>query len=399
MGLVNNVKEIVGVVTVQIEGFFTERFINLCKINNIKIWNIKNIVKGVIRFDIYMKDFKKLKKISRKTKCKVIIKNKKGIYFKLFKYRKRKILIFFILLTIILSIVFSTFVWKIEIVGNEYLDSNNIMNVLKNNGLYIGKNKLFIDKKEVVNLLRLNVSDISWAGIDINGTKVTVKIVEKTRLNEKDIQNNKIGDVIATKSGVISKIVAENGTAKYKPGSYILSGDVAIEGTIYSKFMDAQKVPAKGILEVNTEYEFEKKYSYKVTNKKYNSKRLYTIGISFNFKENMFNYLNKKKKYDINKYSKSISVFGKNISFDIYTCDEYIEEQIEYTKEQLIDKSNNDIEEYLKNEILKNCKSGKFVNKYTDVEELDDGIKVKTIYIISEEVGKFIETQGEIYEY
>ena len=57
MGLVNKIKGIIGVVTVQIEGFFTERFINLCKINNIKIWNIRNIVKGVIRFNIYLSDF------------------------------------------------------------------------------------------------------------------------------------------------------------------------------------------------------------------------------------------------------------------------------------------------------------------------------------------------------
>ena len=41
MGLSSELKNMVGVATVQIEGFFTERFINLCRINNIKIWNIK----------------------------------------------------------------------------------------------------------------------------------------------------------------------------------------------------------------------------------------------------------------------------------------------------------------------------------------------------------------------
>ena len=85
MKLINKAKSIIGVVNVQIEGFFTERFINLCKINNIKVWDIRNIVKGVIRFNISIGDFKKLRKIARKTKCKIEIKNKKGIYFTLFK--------------------------------------------------------------------------------------------------------------------------------------------------------------------------------------------------------------------------------------------------------------------------------------------------------------------------
>ena len=92
MGLTSNVQNMMGVVTVQIEGFFTERFINLCRINNVKIWDIRNIVKGVVRFKINIYEFKKLKKIAKKTKCKVKIKDKKGIYFVLFKYRKRKLI-------------------------------------------------------------------------------------------------------------------------------------------------------------------------------------------------------------------------------------------------------------------------------------------------------------------
>lgn len=392
MGLVNNVKGIVGVVNVQIEGFFTERFINLCKINNIKIWNIRNIVKGIIRFDIYLSDFKELRKIAKKTKCKVVIKNKKGLYFTIFKYRKRKVLLLLVFLIILLSIIFSTFIWKIDIVGNEYVTSEEISNALKNSGLYVGKNKLFFDKKETVNLLRLNISDISWAGVDINGTKATVKVVEKTRLDPKDVQNNEIGDIIASKSGVITKIVPENGTAKFKEGSYINKGDVAIEGAIYSKFIDTIKVTAKGILKIDTEYEFEKEYNYKEKVKEYTDKKLYTIGITFNLKENMINYLNKSKKYDITKSSKNISLFGKEISFDLYTCLEYTQTDIEYTKDDLIDFSNKDIEEYLNNEILKNTNSGKLVNKVSNVIDTENGIRVKTLYTINEEVGEFKKT-------
>ena len=60
MELEEGIKRINGTIEVQIEGFFTERFINLCKINNIKIWNIKNILNGMVRFNIAIKDFKSL---------------------------------------------------------------------------------------------------------------------------------------------------------------------------------------------------------------------------------------------------------------------------------------------------------------------------------------------------
>ena len=74
MKITNNMRNLAGIITVQIEGFFTERFINLCRINNIKIWEIRNIVKGVIRFKMNISDFKKLRSITKKTKCKVSIK-------------------------------------------------------------------------------------------------------------------------------------------------------------------------------------------------------------------------------------------------------------------------------------------------------------------------------------
>ena len=81
------------VLEVEAEGFFVERLINLCKINNIKIWNISYINEGRIRFAISPKEFKKLKPYVKKSKCKLKIIKKRGMYFEMFKYRKRKLVI------------------------------------------------------------------------------------------------------------------------------------------------------------------------------------------------------------------------------------------------------------------------------------------------------------------
>ena len=169
MDIEEGIKRINGVIEVEIQGFFTERFINLCKINNIKIWDIKNIVSGIVRFNISIKDFKKLKSIARKTKCRVKILKKKGLYFNMFRYRKRKIAYLLILMFICLCIVSSTFVWNVEISGNESIDTMYILAQLKDAGLYVGKNKINLNTKNIINRLRINVSDIAWAGIEIDG--------------------------------------------------------------------------------------------------------------------------------------------------------------------------------------------------------------------------------------
>ena len=181
MELEEGINRIKGTVEVEIQGFFTERFINLCKINNIKIWNIKNIVSGIVRFNIAIKDFKKLKNISRKTKCKLKIISKKGLYFKFFKYRKRRLAFLLILVFIIASIVSTTFVWDIDVSGNTYISEEKIYDALKESGLYVGKSKIGLKTKKVINSLRVNLSDIAWAGIEIDGTHVHVKIVENKK--------------------------------------------------------------------------------------------------------------------------------------------------------------------------------------------------------------------------
>ncbi len=150
MKLSDKAKNLTGTLTVEIEGFFTERFINLCKINNIKIWDVRHIVNGIVRFNIHISNFKKLKNVARKTKCKVKIKEKKGIYFKVFKYRKRKVLGFLVIILILIFILSTCFVWKININGNSKISIEIIKEKLKDSGIYIGRFKIGMNKNEVL---------------------------------------------------------------------------------------------------------------------------------------------------------------------------------------------------------------------------------------------------------
>lgn len=390
MNLTKELKNILGIVTVQIEGFFTERFINLCKINNIKIWDIRTVVKGVVRFKINISDFKKLKKISKKTKCKICIKEKKGIYFTLFRYRKRKFAVILFVLCLMFCISFSTFIWNINISGNTNISSDEIEEKLKDAGLYVGKNKIGFDKKKVINNLRLGYNDISWIGIEIDGTTANVKVVEKTKLDDKDVQYINPGDIIATKSGIITKIVPENGTAMYKEGSYIEEGTIGIEGMIYSKFLDPEAVAAKGILKIKSEYIFYKEYKYNELIKEYTNKVLYTIGLTVNSNEKMINYLNKSKKYDISKSSKSFNAFNNVISLDLYKCVEYVQKDYSNSYEELINKAYNELSDYL-NSVKSGCREPKILEESENIDKTEDGIIFTHKYIIEEEVGKYIE--------
>ncbi|MDO4282041.1 MAG: sporulation protein YqfD [Clostridia bacterium] len=387
----NRLKHVRGIVIVQIEGYFTERFINLCKINNVKIWDIRNIVNGMIRFKIDISEFKKLKPIAKKTKCSVKIKEKEGLYFTFHKYRKRKIFLILTLVLLIVSIIFSTFIWNIEITGNTYISKEELMSALKDSGVYIGKNKNFIDNKDVTNNMRVLIPDLAWIGFEMDGTKAIVKVVEKTKIAEKDIQESACGNIVADKSGIITKIIPENGTALLKTGSYAEEGNILIEGVIYSKLMEPEYVTAKGIVRINKEYYFSKEYYFENTIKNFSNKIRYSIGVTIDYKEYMINYLNKSLKYDISKKSKKISLFGKVISFDLYQFNEYSQSCITKSKEEILEEAKVDGKNYIENEILPNTNLGNIVDSVIETEEIENGLIVNIKYTINEQIGKFVE--------
>ena len=94
---------IIGYVYVSIEGYYIERFINICKKNNIIIWNLRKEKNIILFFNVNIKEFKEICRIAQKVNCKVKIINKKGLPFLIHKYKKRKI--FAALLLIVIFII------------------------------------------------------------------------------------------------------------------------------------------------------------------------------------------------------------------------------------------------------------------------------------------------------
>ena len=200
---------ILGYMTIEIEGYFIERFVNICNSKNIFLWNMKKINSTIIRVNIGIHDFKKLKPITKKTKCRVKIKSKRGMPFILHKYKKRKIFFLLFIIIVITTIILSNFIWNIEITGNENISLEEISKVLQENNFKVGTSKIGLNTKNIIEQIRLDREDVAWVGIEIKGTNAIVKIVEAD-LKPEIIPEDEYCNLIATKDGMIVKINAQN---------------------------------------------------------------------------------------------------------------------------------------------------------------------------------------------
>lgn len=153
---------IFGYVDVRIEGFFTERFVNMCFAKGIFLWKLSRKSSIQIEARISISDFKKLHKIAKKTKCKVAISSKKGLPFLLHKYKKRKIFAITLLVVAILIFGLTRFVWNIDILCDNPEISKDILRILSETGIKEGTATSKIDTQKAINAICLAREDISW---------------------------------------------------------------------------------------------------------------------------------------------------------------------------------------------------------------------------------------------
>ena len=193
---------LLGNVKITVEGYYIERFINKCGVDGINLCDVEREKECIMNAQIYTKDFKKIKKIAKITKCRVKIDKKNGLPFLVHRYRRRKIFLILPVILICFFIVISKFIWNIEIVGNKKISKDEILKLVNDNGIKIGMLKSEINTEKVINEMRIKRDDISWIGISIDGTNAKIEIAE-AREKPKLLDKNEYCNIIADKDGII----------------------------------------------------------------------------------------------------------------------------------------------------------------------------------------------------
>ncbi len=381
----------VGSVTITVEGFFIERFLNICRNKKIFLENLFRENNTYIKLKILKSDFKDIKHIAKKTKCKVKIEKKSGMPFFINKYRKRKVFAVAVLVIAIFIFIITKFIWNIEIVGNENVSTEEIKKIVAEYGISEGKLKSNIDVQKISNQIRLNQDDFSWVGISIKGTNVIINVEESIKIPEV-IDKNEVCNIVAKEDAVISKIVVQNGTARVKVGDEVKKGDLLVEGIMEGTYSENRTVHANANVLGKILYVKEKKEGFVQNEKIKTGKTEEKIEICINnFKINFNKGVSKFEKYDTittNKKLKIFSDFYFPISLKKHTNVEYENVQKNYSDKELEEKILKALEEEMETEyeISKYEEKYKKKNVYTNVE--NDEMTVTLVYEIQKEIAE-----------
>ena len=222
-----------GCYTLKAEGKFPERILNFASTSGIYIQNVR-------REDLYTLTFTVSRKGARELlECdieglKVSISSRFGIPFFLQKHKKRTLLFTLPIIVAIAVIIFSQFIWRVEISGGDKALRTQVQNVIEKNGIYFGALKYKIDQYSIKRKAIMELDDLSWLWVDVRGTTAKVK-VQKRNLKPQINEIHEPANVIALHSGIIEKMQTFCGQPLFREGMTVEKGQVLITGVFKSE--------------------------------------------------------------------------------------------------------------------------------------------------------------------
>lgn len=373
-------------IRIKVTGRNVNNFIKRMIKNKINI--VKLMPKSYKEVDIII-NYNDLDKIKEyKTIYDIEIKEYYG-KLKILKFLQKNVFLFAsLIVSLIIIYALSNMIFTIEIVHSN----KNIIKLLENELDSYGIKKYSFVKsyKEIERIenkiLDENKNDLEWIEIIREGTKYIVRAQERI-IKDKDT-NGVINDIVASKNGVITKIIAENGEKVKNINTYVKMGEVVISSNITLPDNTKIQKNAKGKVYAEVWYTVDIEYPYFYNEVVYTGKRKNVL---------VFNFINKRISiFDFNKYKNfekdtkvifennfaPISLvkeyqYETNVINDIYTYDEAVDKAIDLAKRKLLEKYEG-ISEIKKIVIIKE-------------EELTSKVSLELFITVEEDITKYVE--------
>lgn len=277
-----------GYLRISVSGRNVERFINICMRRNILLWDIKRVKTNTSTMKISVKGFRDIREIAKKSACSIRIVGKRGLPFSFFRHRRRRGLAIGVGIFATALLVMTSFVWRIEVVGNNRVSEESILISLKEAGISEGRWRYGLDLTAIQNRVLLHQPELSWVGINVLGSKVLVSVSEE--IPDPVIVDRKTPcNLVASKDGMIETVVATDGVSVVHAGDTVKAGDLLISGIDDSPRNGVRYLHAMGSVRAKTWSTYSKtvsRYGHKLE-KSGEVKTHFTIEI-LNFDINFF---------------------------------------------------------------------------------------------------------------
>ena len=243
-----------GEVTGRVESGFPERVLNICAEYGIVFWDLRWASPVEFTFTMTRRDWKRLRRLSRRIDCDMTAVNWKGAPFFLGRIRRRYGL--WVTLGACVALLFwgSFFIWDFQVEGNVNVSRQEILRALEKHGVGFGTYGLDVDSPELRNYILLDLPELSYIAVNVRGCRAYVQVRERIPAPE-IVSKQEPGNTVAAKDALVTAVQPWGGEKQVLPGTTVKEGQLLISGVVENDFSGARYLRGMGKVYGRTWYQ------------------------------------------------------------------------------------------------------------------------------------------------
>ena len=171
-----------GEVTGRVESGFPERVLNLCAEYGITFWDLNWESPVAFTFTMARRDWKRLRKLSRRIDCDMTAVEWKGTPFFLGRLRHRYGLWVTLGVCLTALVYGSFFIWDFQVEGNVKVSEEEILRALERHGVRFGTYGYAVDSPELRNYILLEIPELSYIAVNVKGCRAYVQEIGRAHV-------------------------------------------------------------------------------------------------------------------------------------------------------------------------------------------------------------------------
>lgn len=180
------------------------------------------------RLRIPRRDWKTMAPFCRKRGDTLLLKKRRGLYWKGKALLSRPVLVLGFGLLLALTLYLPSRVLFVEVEGNEEVPTREILEAAEHCGLSFGASRRQIRSEKIKNGLLAAVPELQWAGVNTRGCVATISVRE--RGGGQDAPEETYTAIVADRDGYLLSTTVTKGSALCAPGQTVKAGQTLISG-------------------------------------------------------------------------------------------------------------------------------------------------------------------------
>lgn len=244
-----------GIAVCEVRGVLPAGFLNYCALTGIVVLSAEpGEDDSTLIVTIPCRLLPRAKRAALKSQCELNVLRETGGRVLRRRLLKRCVPIVCLSALCLLLLAARCFIWEITVTGNERVPTAKILNALAECGVAQGCFWPSLTSDNVRSELLVRLPELSWATVNIYGSRAEAIVRERVPKPEIYRADTPV-DIVSTRLGFVTQVHALNGTARVRPGSAVVPGQVLIAGETNSAFSGNRSVHALGTVRAETYYE------------------------------------------------------------------------------------------------------------------------------------------------